>query len=226
MKNILSIDLDFIWSGTETIYQNPDKDINYNRLIFCKKLSSINRRDLKISLDHHEMCQYIDMYTSPVMIDHIDAHHDVYGSDYKIWSNPLFIRGKHLTIGNFIFQLIREQKIRKMNWLLPAIEFRNDYIEEIRNNIGPYYSKIISLFNYENYSLLETYDLVFISISPEWIPQSDVKVIESVVHDFDSSDFWENELLKKIVVRWGLKDDARLINKDRFKFSYNYRIKA
>jgi hypothetical protein len=67
------------------------------------------------------------------------------------------------------------------------------------------------------------FELLFVSISPEWIPKDRLDWIIETLCKFINLDIDEkNNLKNNILRRWELGDDNTLINKDRFYFNYNY----
>lgn len=222
IKSILSIDLDSIWEGEETAYVNPDKLVNTKMLDLVKSLSQKSRSNIKLGIDHHELCSIIDECDYSFEIDNIDAHHDLYAEDYDSWLNPLFIRSSKITVGNFLFQLLRENRLSRVNWLTPSYYNKQLSQKKILENIGKFYFKKVSLINACEYSYKEHYDLIFISISPEWIPSKNRTVIKEILTDFGFSKNMILSYLDKVDLRWSFQDNEELILADRFYFKEMY----
>ena len=224
MIRVLSIDLDSIWDGEDSIYRDPDKKVNPKMLSLIQSLSKLPRKALRIGLDHHLMCLELDKFREPYEIDHIDAHHDLYAEGHYTWLNPLFIRAKRVTIGNFLFQLMRERSLAKLAWLIPNTFDQAHCESKVIQNIGAYYAKKVEVKNALIHQFKEDYDLIFISLSVEWIPEKDVKIIEELLISFELSQENIPALLHAMHKRWDCKDDEKLTRADRFYFKELYKV--
>jgi hypothetical protein len=223
MIQVLSIDLDSIWEGTETIYRHPGKKINTEMVDFIKTLSHTNWEKLEVGSDHHKMCMYLDKYTTKYRIDHIDSHHDLFADDQKTWLNPLFIRAKRVNIGNFLFQLLREGNLISINWLIPDSFDIDNCKFDIEQNIGKYYSDKVVIKRSNQHVYLKDYDLIYISLSPEWIPSCDVHIVEEVLSYFKIPKTRITNYIQEMHRRWACNDDNTLTQNDRFCFDYLYK---
>jgi|GEM_PF-4130398 hypothetical protein len=224
MIRVLSIDLDSIWDGEDSIYRDPDKKVNPKMLSLIQSLSKLPRKALRIGLDHHLMCLELDKFREPYEIDHIDAHHDLYAEGHYTWLNPLFIRAKRVTIGNFLFQLMRERSLAKLAWLIPNTFDQAHCESKVIQNIGAYYAKKVEVKNALIHQFKEDYDLIFISLSVEWIPEKDVKIIEEILISFELSQENIPAHLHAMHKRWDCKDDEKLTRADRFYFEELYKV--
>jgi len=222
IKTILSIDLDSIWEGEETAYLNPEKLLNIRMLNLVKSLSKYTNTRIEIGIDHHELCSIIDRHDYTFEIDNIDSHHDLYADDYETWLNPLFIRSKKITVGNFLFQLLREHKLVHLNWLIPYHYNKQDSRKRVLENIGKHFLKKVCLYNACEYNFKDRYDLIFLSLSPEWIPSKNRGVIKEILSDFGFSKHVINTYLNKIDIRWSYLDNEDLILANRFHFKEKY----
>jgi hypothetical protein len=166
----------------------------------------------------------IDKYPkSKFNIYNFDAHHDIYALNYNIWLNPLNIRGKMVDIGNMFFQLIREEKILKYNWIVNDNESIPNLKKNVFQNIGNGYISNVEILPILEFKSEMHFELLFVSISPEWIPKDRLDWIIETLCKFKNLDIVEkNDLKNNILKRWELGDDNTLINKDRFYFNYNY----
>jgi hypothetical protein len=221
MIRVLSIDLDSIWDGEDSIYRDPDKKLNPRMFSLIQSLSQLPRKSFCVGLDHHMMCLELDKFREPYQIEHIDAHHDLYAEGHYTWLNPLFIRAKRVTIGNFLFQLLRERSLAKMIWLIPDT-FNQGHCElKVIQHIGAYYAQKVEVKSACIHPFEEAYDLIFISLSAEWIPERDVDRVEEVLTNFNLSQ--ENLLayLNAMHRRW---DNEVLTKADRFYFEEMYKI--
>lgn len=223
MKNILSIDLDVFWNNSETIYINSNKKVDPTLNRYLEVFSKVKYDQFKIGMDHHELCFYLDQMDEPFTVSNLDAHHDLYGEDHKIWLNPIHIRGRAITIGNFFLQLMREKSLLKLNWFIPYYLNKVNSYGELRKQIGEYYSKKVEISKLEEFKPIERYDLIFISVSPEWIPSYDLTIVASIFEAFSLETDLIAELIEKIKERWEMGDDNALIEKDRFKFANSYK---
>jgi len=223
MYRILSIDLDALWEGTDSIYLDPDKKLDTSMLQLVRSLSQCNREILEVGIDHHQICLLLDQYSGSYEIDHLDAHHDLYAENHHSWLNPLFIRGRRVTIGNFLFQLLREGSLTSIKWLLPVGIKLDSLYATIRQTIGVYYSQKVELKIAQDYIFPNHYDLIYISLSPEWIPIRDLPVVEEILEWFklpkDSIEAYLNAIQK----RWTCNDNTFLTSEDRFYFTNNYK---
>ena len=223
MKNILSIDLDVFWKTSETIYINSNKQVDPKLKTYLDILSKVQFDQFQIGIDHHELCFYLDQFDEPYAVSNLDAHHDLYGENHKIWLNPIHIRGRAITIGNFFLQLMREKSLQKLNWVIPSyLDTDNSYIE-LRKQVGTYYSQKVKISKLEEFKPLERYDLIFISISPEWIPPFDVTILSAIFESFNLEKSMIETLIVKIKERWKMGDNDALIEKNRFKFENSYK---
>jgi hypothetical protein len=222
--NILSIDLDAFWGGPESIYVNNHKSLIQNSESIINNLRSIKTKEKKYGIDHNELLLLIDKYPkSKFNIYNFDAHHDIYALNYNIWLNPLNIRGKMVDIGNMFFQLIREEKISKYNWIVNDNESISNFKKNVSQNIGNGYISNVEILPILEFKSEMQFELLFVSISPEWIPKDRLDWIIETLCKFINLDIDEkNNLKNNILRRWELGDDNTLINKDRFYFNYNY----
>ena len=225
IKKILSIDLDCIWEGEETSVLNPDKKVNLKMLDLIKSFSRIPSKKLEFGIDHHEMCQIIDKSDNSFEIDNIDAHHDLYAENYQTWLNPLYIRGSSINIGNFLFQLLRERSVYRINWVLPVNHDLEVCRKKIFNNVGNYFGSKVHLTKALDYDFKSEYDFIFLSISPEWLPPKDLEIIENILVEFGLCKERRLDYVNRINYRWSLGDDEELISNDRFYFKDNYLIR-
>ena len=193
-------------------------------LSLIQSLSKLPRKALRIGLDHHLMCLELDKFREPYEIDHIDAHHDLYAEGHYTWLNPLFIRAKRVTIGNFLFQLMRERSLAKLAWLIPNTFDQAHCESKVIQNIGAYYAKKVEVKNALIHQFKEDYDLIFISLSVEWIPEKDVKIIEEILISFELSQENIPAHLHAMHKRWDCKDDEKLTRADRFYFEELYKV--
>ncbi len=223
MYKILSIDLDALWEGTDSIYIDPDKKLDKGMLELIRSLSQCNREILEVGIDHHQICLLLDQYSGSYEIDHVDAHHDLYAENHFSWLNPLFIRGKRVTIGNFLFQLLREGSLTSIQWLLPSGVDQDSHYASIRQTIGVYYSQKVKLKNALNYVFPMYYDLIYISLSPEWIPIKDLLVLKEILEWFKLPKDEIEANLHAIQKRWSCNDNPFLTSEDRFYFKKNYK---
>jgi hypothetical protein len=216
--NILSIDLDAFWSGPESIYVNNHKSLIQNSENIINNLRSIKTKEKKYGIDHNELLLLIDKYPkSKFNIYNFDAHHDIYALNYNIWLNPLNIRGKMVDIGNMFFQLIREEKISKYNWIVNDNESISNLKKNVSQNIGNGYISNVEILPILEFKSEMQFELLFVSISPEWIPKDRLDWIIETLCKFINLDIDEkNNLKNNILRRWELGDDNTLINKDRF----------
>lgn len=223
MKNILSIDLDVFWNTSETIYINGNKRVDPKFEKYLEVLSKLPYDQFQIGLDHHEICFYLDQIAETYTVFNLDAHHDLYGENYKIWLNPIHIRGNAITIGNFFLQLLREKSLHKLNWIIPYYLDQTNCYEEIRKQIGIFYSQKVEISKLEEFKPLERYDLIFISISPEWIPPFDLPILSAIFEAFNLEKEKIDALILKIKERWEMGDNNSLIERNRFKFENSYK---
>lgn len=223
MYRILSIDLDALWEGTDSIYLDPDKKLDTSMLQLVRALSQCNREILEVGIDHHQICLLLDQYSGSYEIDHLDAHHDLYAENHHSWLNPLFIRGRRVTIGNFLFQLLREGSLTSIKWLLPAGIKLDSLYATIRQTIGVYYSQKVELKIAQDYIFPNHYDLIYISLSPEWIPIRDLPVVEEILEWFKLPKDSIEPYLNAIQKRWTCNDNPFLTSEDRFYFTNNYK---
>lgn len=224
MIRVLSIDLDSIWDGEDSIYRDPDKKLNPRMLSLIQSLSQLPRKLLRVGLDHHMMCLELDKFKEPFQIDHIDAHHDLYAEGHFTWLNPLFIRAKRVTIGNFLFQLMRERSLAKMTWLIPDTFDQEQGELKVNQHIGAYYAQKVEVKNACIHTFEGGYDLIFISLSAEWIPERDVNRVEEVLAKFNLPQEKILDCLQAMHKRWGCKDDEVLTKADRFYFEELYKV--
>lgn len=223
MHRILSIDLDALWEGTDSIYINQDKKLDMEMLQLVRSLSRCNREILEVGVDHHQICILLDQHSGTYQIDHLDAHHDLYAENHLSWLNPLFIRGRRVTIGNFLFQLLRERNLTSIQWLLPPGLDPDSNYATIRHTIGAYYSEKLKVIKAQEYIFPMHYDLIFISLSPEWIPIKDLQVIKEILGWFKLPEESIEANVKAIEKRWSCHDDPLKISEDRFYFKKNYK---
>ena len=193
-------------------------------LSLIQSLSQLQRKLLRVGLDHHMMCLELDKFKEPFQIDHIDAHHDLYAEGHYTWLNHLFIRAKRVTIGNFLFQLMRERSLAKMTWLIPDT-FDQEHCElKVVQHIGAYYAQKVEVKNAYIHSFKGAYDLIFISLSAEWIPERDVNRVEEVLATFNLPQEKILDCLHAMNKRWECKDDEMLTKADRFCFEELYKV--
>lgn len=223
MYRILSIDLDALWEGTDSIYVDQDKKLDMGMLQLVRSLSKCNRDILQVGVDHHQICLLLDQYSGTYQIDHLDAHHDLYVENHLSWLNPLYIRGRRVTIGNFLFQLLREGNLTSIQWLMPAGLDTDSYYASIRQTIGVYYSEKVKLKKAQEYIFPMHYDFIYISLSPEWIPKKDLQVVEEILGWFKLPKESIETNLNAIRKRWSCNDNPTLISEDRFYFNKNYK---
>ena len=222
--NILSIDLDAFWGGPESIYLNKHKSLIQNAERVINTFRSIKTKEKKYGIDHNELLLLIDKFPeNKFNIYNFDAHHDIYALNYNIWLNPLNMRGKMVDIGNMFFQLIREEKILKYNWIVNDNESISNLKKNVSQNIGNGYISNVHILPILEFKSKMQFDIFFISISPEWIPKDKLDwIIETLCKFINLNINEKNNLKNKILKRWELGDDNLLINKDRFYFNYNY----
>jgi hypothetical protein len=133
------------------------------------------------------------------------------------------MRGKMVDIGNMFFQLIREEKILKYNWIVNDNESISNLKKNVFQNIGKGYIANVEILPILEFKSEMQFELLFVSISPEWIPKDRLDWIIETLCKFKNLDIVEKNVLKNnILKRWELGDDNTLINKDRFYFNYNY----
>ena len=126
-------------------------------------------------------------------------------------------------IGNMFFQLIREEKILKYNWIVNDNESISNLKKNVSQNIGNGYISNVEILPILEFKSEMQFELLFVSISPEWIPKDRLDWIIETLCKFKNLDIDEkNNLKNNILRRWELGDDNTLINKDRFNFNYNY----
>ena len=222
--NILSIDLDAFWGGPESIYLNKHKSLIQNAERVINTFRSIKTKEKKYGIDHNELLLLIDKFPeNKFNIYNFDAHHDIYALNYNIWLNPLNMRGKMVDIGNMFFQLIREEKILKYNWIVNGNESISNLKKNVSQNIGNGYISNVEILPILEFKSEMQFELLFVSISPEWIPKDKLDwIIETLCKFINLNINEKNNLKNKILKRWELGDDNLLINKDRFYFNYNY----
>ena len=223
MIQVLSIDLDSIWEGMDSIYRDPNKKLNQSMLELVLSLSCIKRDFLRVGLDHHSMCVDLDKFTTSYEIDHVDAHHDLFAENHFTWLNPLFIRAKRVNVGNFLFQLLRERELVFLRWLLPENYAVDVCQQSVIQQIGQYYAQKVEVEYSLTFQFKKHYNFIFISLSPEWIPEMDRDVVEKVLGAFhvpkDQISFHLNGMDK----RWACQDDQFLTMADRFYFKEDYK---
>jgi hypothetical protein len=220
MKKVLSIDLDAFWSGTETIYVNMEKRRLPDFDWMLGWIYDLNFKKLVVGIDHHELCCELDGFDGPLQVINIDAHHDVYADNHFIWSLPLFYRSGRVTIGNFFFQLLREGKIMNFKWLLPDGANLESAAQEVLRHIGPHYFKRIAIESLRDLDFKIPFDLVFISISPEWIPKNELIPIKKFLEGFSLEKGYIESIKCRIQNRWECGDDNVRVNNDRFRFDH------
>ncbi len=223
MQKILSIDLDALWEGTDTIYRDPGKKLDHHLFQVVKSLSECTTRNLEVGIDHHQICLLLDDCSERFEIDHLDAHHDLYAENYISWLNPLFIRGRRVNIGNFLFQLLRERSLTSMHWLIPSGMDPEASYREIQLLVGNFYSQKVKVSCARHFQFSTHYDLIFISLSPEWIPISDLPYVTEILKDFKFSSDTIETCINAMLKRWDCGDDPFLTRKDRFYFDYSYK---
>ena len=223
MKNILSIDIDIFWGKEETIYQNVDKEVGPDFRLILESLSKIECDQIFVGIDHHEICKYLDQFNDQYYLQNLDAHHDLYGHDFKSWLNPLFIRGKEITIGNFLLQMLREKSMSKMEWVIPNNYITAECENALFKQIGLYYSQKVLVSKLVDFKPFNHYNMIFISISPEWIPIKDLDKIISILNKFGISSSIVDKLRNEIINRWELGDNNTGILDNRFSFENSYK---
>lgn len=224
MIQVLSIDLDSMWEGMDSIYRNPDKKLNQSMLDLIFSFSSCTRNLLRVGLDHHSMCVELDGFSWPYEIDHVDAHHDLFAESLFTWLNPLYIRAKRVNIGNFLFQLLREKDLISLKWLLPQTFDVALCQQDITQQIGQYYATKVEVKPSFSYLFKKYYDFIFISLSPEWIPEKDRGIVENVLRAFQVPEEQISLHLNDMDKRWACGDDELLTMADRFYFKDDYKI--
>ena len=207
--NILSIDLDAFWGGPESIYLNKHKSLIQNAERVINTFRSIKTKEKKYGIDHNELLLLIDKCPeNKFNIYNFDAHHDIYALNYNIWLNPLNMRGKMVDIGNMFFQLIREEKILKYNWIVNDNESISNLKKNVSQNIGNGYISNVHILPILEFKSEMQFDIFFISISPEWIPKDKLDwIIETLCKFINLNINEKNNLKNKILKRWELGDD-------------------
>lgn len=224
MIKVLSIDLDSMWDGMESIYRDPNKKLNQSMVELILSLSCLKHDFLRVGLDHHSMCVDLDRFTISYEIDHVDAHHDLFAENHFTWLNPLYIRAKKVNIGNFLFQLLRERDLVSLKWLLPN-SFELDICQKsVIQQIGQYYAKKVEVKYSLSHQFKKHYNFIFISLSPEWIPEKGLGVVEKVLRAFHVPKNQISFHLSAMDKRWACHDDQFLTMADRFYFKEDYKI--
>ena len=223
MNKILSIDLDCLWLGPETIFKNPQKKINAKMVEYVRNLERIKTKKSIAVLDHHEIVSYMDKLDGRFIIDNIDVHHDFYVLDHRAWLNPFGTRGSRIGVGNFFFQLMREGSIQEFNWIIPMLSDIASCEKELIENIGTYYARGVNVIEAAQYKIRDLYDYIFISVSPEWVPRDYSHLLANILCAFGISIETTKDLIRRSEERWGFDDNNRLIEAHRFTFEYEYK---
>jgi hypothetical protein len=224
MIQVLSIDLDSMWNGTDSVSRDPEKKLNSIMVDLIKSLSQITWNEIRVGIDHHSICVDLDRYRKNYKIDHIDAHHDLFADGHSAWLNPLFIRSRRVNIGNFLFQLLRERNLISLKWLIPNTFDVAQCKLSVEQNIGKYYAGKVKVKISIEHEFRKHYDFVFISLSPEWIPKRDLEIVEEVLSLFQIPRDSINNYLQSMHKRWACNDDNLQILEDRFYFKNMYKI--
>ena len=217
--NILTIDLDFFWSSSKTAYADKKKELtkDYNR--FFQIFKTISFLNIKVGIDHSELLYLLDETDkTEINITNLDAHHDFYITNPKWWILDYGMRGLNVEIGNFFFFLMREEKIKTFDWIIPEYFSLENTRKELENYLGNYYANQIKSHFLANYTFQRSYDLLYVCISPEWIPISDSKWIKEWLKLCNLNNSDTNNLIFQVENRWKLGDDNELINENRFKY--------
>lgn len=222
--NILSIDLDYFWSSTLSNEIDTQKTLTKDYELFLGQINKLKYSNVKVGIDHSELLLEIDeQYNSKKLnITNLDAHHDLFLKDYKLWLLERGTRGKYVEIGNFFYFLLQENKLNSYQWIVPQYFDIEQTKLKLNNEVGNYYYSKINLSKSLNHINDKHYDLFFISISPEWIPKTAMDWIVDVLNIFNIQLELIEKLRSKINERWNLKDNNTLIRNHRFKYPNNF----
>ena len=111
-----------------------------------------------------------------------------------------------------------------MAWLIPDTFDQAQSKLKVIQNIGEFYAQKVDVKNALMHQFREEYDLVFISLSVEWIPESAVKIIEEILINFEFPQEKISVQLNAMHKRWDCKDDEKLTRADRFYFEELYKV--
>lgn len=224
MIKVLSIDLDYFWSSSMSNEMDPKKILTRDFELFRNQFDNIKYCRIEIGIDHSELLYSLDkLYKSDkFQITNLDAHHDLFLNNYKLWLIPGGTRGKHIEVGNFFFFLFNENKLDFYEWIIPHYFDLEQTKSKLKNQLGNHYfslTKVSKLFDHIGHT---EYDLVFVSISPEWIPINSLSWIEEFICLFNLKPELIDRLLSSTIERWKLRDDIKLIRNHRFKYPGNF----
>ncbi len=174
---ILTIDFDIIMNPCIDIYNDSDltADEYLNKFNFLGHMAAdleLYREltNLIISFDsnkihyiysHNEIVEELQNITEPIDLYNIDYHHDIIYNDDINWKSPL----KDYNEGNWVKKLWDDKKIKSYTWLkdYKSSNPSSDSVEK------KYLTNKHFVFSY-NLDDLKDCDEVYISLSPEWVP--------------------------------------------------------
>jgi hypothetical protein len=187
--NILSIDIDFITSnyghivigddfnpkhkweniienlnGDESILQIDYDNLSFLMSVYIKALN--NSKKIIFAINHHTILQELEKENyNNLNIINIDHHHDIFYGDVE--SLEFFEKYNNVNCGNWIWKLELSNKISSYHWIKnETSDIFNDGISRGKTPKN-YKSFLKHNIEYDIYNL--TYDLLFITLSPDYI---------------------------------------------------------
>lgn len=202
MDVLVDFDLDFCFDAAEDITLAPAKRLHATagRVIAWAAKLEVGQRALVV--DHHEALAYWDAIgILGAAVIHIDAHHDMFGADHRVWRRPLGARGAQVGVGDYLLQALREGIVQHVDWVVPPWIDAAIEVPKLMQQTGVWYASRVCIRPFEN-DLPRRCRLLTVSLSPEWIPQESRSWAAGVLTQLGFAPHQIEQALKQCDARW------------------------
>jgi hypothetical protein len=223
MDVLVDFDLDFCFDTPEDITLASNKRLyrEADRVIAWAASLDAERRALMI--DHHEALAHWDAIGfRDAMVVHVDAHHDMFGEDHRVWRRALGARAAQIGIGDYLLQAVREDIVHSVDWVVPPWTSAATEMPKLRQQVGSWYASRVRVRPFSD-DLPKSSRLLTVSVSPEWVPPESRGWAEDVLLQLG----FPPELVKKVLqecdTRWKLclaHPEAMRAYRYTFKYAY------
>lgn len=224
---LIDIDLDFLFEGTGTILEEPDKQIWCSAEMLADTLlpAKFLEKEVWAFLDHHISLALWDKYgIQQALCLHIDAHRDIYGLQNDSASKSSGIRGKWVGCGDYLFHAIREGIVQSVIQVIPdGIHYKHAVRDIMKSGDEEIYRAIqLTRLKHLRHILselcVENIRLITVALSPNWIPPHHWMVIESFLTLIGLPESDCGKFRISVQKRWKQIADGKKM--DKFFFPY------
>ena len=202
MDVLVDLDLDFCFDAAEDITLAPAKRQHAAADRVITWAASLEAGQRALLIDHHEALAYWDTIgVRGASAVHIDAHHDMFGNDHRVWGRPLGARGNQIGVGDYLLQALREGIVQSVDWVIPPWTTATAEMPKLQRQIGDWYSSRVDIRPFGD-DLPSRCRLLTVSVSPEWIPPESRRWAASVLRRLGFAPRLVERALEQCDTRW------------------------